>query len=173
MTELGIKSDEKCMLDVRLDSATTQSIFLKLGAIKRSVSGHSYLIDPADRVATLLEWMQQHPVGSRIDVYTDYPEKIIDSIGYWSVNHVGPSLTFEKKSDIDRYLYNKESQTLNSCLATHEFYVQDSCDKVDLSELLFWVDPRFNNLYTDDFHYCLHKKSTRHAAKFIGLSSMN
>jgi hypothetical protein len=170
---LEISPDEKSLINVSLTSDPAQPIYLRLGAIKKSVTGHSYQKNLEQHIETLKCWMKQYPFGSKINVYTDCPEKVIDSSGYWSISHAGPALKFNKKSNIDVYLYKTMIQTKEPLSETHDFYIQDSSDQVDLSELLFWVDLKFNTLYTKDFQYCLHRKSIPHTTKFIGLSNLD
>ena len=106
----------------------------------------------AARVETLRQWVKQYPRGTRLDVCTTNPELIIDSIGYWNINFVS----------------TEQKITQNN----HVFYLYQQDQRLDLSELLFWMDKDYTKFADSNNKYALISPDVNKKSKTISLSCL-
>lgn len=156
-------------LSTRVEKNNNQLNF-RLGAVKKITGARDYLIPLSDRVDTLRSWMTKYPQGSRLNVYTDDPTRIVDTAKFWDIHHAGPGPKHNTLTGIDTQLYNR---TKLNTTGIHEFYVQNSTQTVDVAELLFWMDLKYTSFITQDWQYALLRPCGKHYVKTIGLSRDN
>ena len=143
----------------------------RIGAVKQLVTERDYMQDLGTRVDTVRNWVLKYPAKSKLDVYTDRPDLIKDSIGFWDIQHKGPGFSMNPLASIDSYLWQQSKSYSNTDSdGIHEFYVQNSNDVIDVAELLVWMDLSYTSYYTSDWRYVLRRQSGVHRAKMIGLS---
>jgi hypothetical protein len=143
----------------------------RLGAIKQVITQHEYIQDLKIRVDIVRDWITKYPSETKLDLYTDRPELIKDSIGFWDIQYKGPGPSFVPPASIDSYLWQQSTlHNPDTADDAHELYVQNSTDVVDVAELLVWMDLSYTSYYTKDWNFVLRRKSHIHRAKTIGLS---
>ena len=127
-------------------------ISFRLSSVSRTQNKKENTERLADRVETLRQWVKQYPRGTRLNVYTNNPELIVDSIEYWNIN------------------YMLEEQETNE--NTHKFYVYQCDQKLDLSELLFWMDTDYTEFSDSNNNYTLRSPGRNKKSKTISLSHL-
>jgi hypothetical protein len=127
-------------------------ISFRLSSVSRTQNKKENTERLADRVETLRQWVKQYPRGTRLNVYTNNPELIVDSIEYWNIN------------------YMLEEQETNE--NTHKFYVYQCDQKLDLSELLFWMDTDYTEFSDPNNNYTLVSPGANEKSKTINLSHL-
>ena len=166
---LGSNSHNR--LDTSLYIDASKQVSFRLGAVKKTVTQHEYIQPLKIRVDMVRKWLIQYPLGSKLEVYTDRPELIKDSLGFWDIQHKGPGSHFDPAASIDSYLWQQSNlQDSDNADVIHEFHVQNTTDVIDVAELLFWMDLSYTSFYTKDWNFVLRRKTHMHRAKMIGLS---
>jgi len=167
----ALGSNGNNQLDTSLYIDRNKQLTVRLGAIKKVATQHEYIQDLKIRVDVVRNWITKYPSKSRLDLYTDRPDLIKDSIGFWDIQHKGPSPAFTPLASIDSYLWQQStSHKSDTADNTHELYVQNSTHSIDVAELLVWMDLSYTSYYTKDWNFILRRKSDMHRAKIIGLS---
>jgi hypothetical protein len=166
---LGDNGSVKINTSLYID--VNKQLGFRLGAIQKKVTQREYIQDLQSRVDVVRNWITKYPPKSKLELYTDRPDLIKDSIGFWDIQHKGPGPVFLPKASIDSHLWQQsnlfDSQTTDS---THELFVQNSTHVIDVAELLVWMDLSYTSYYTKDWNFVLRRKSNAHRAKLIGLS---
>ena len=137
-------------ISTRFDVDHLQRLSLRIGSISKNTPKKDSDRDLSQKVQNLREWVKSNPRGTQLDVYTDRPDLITDSIGYWNIR------------------YPSTSNDTN-----YKFYVQDQNQPVDVAELLFWMDNEHTEFVSNDNKFILEKPSTYCKTKIVGLSKCN
>ena len=167
---IGNNTNATSFISTRISNDNGQLNF-RLGAVQQPASYHDYLSDLDYRVETVRRWVTSYPKGSRLDVYTNNPEKIVDSIGYFNINFAGSGLSLDQPVWIDSELHKLSGQHgLDTPDGHHELYVSDSSSRIDVAELLFWADMRYTAYNTKDWRFVFRRQSSEYRSKTIGLS---
>lgn len=166
---LGSSGIAKINTSLYLD--VNKQLFFRLGSVQKKVGHREYMQDLSSRVDVVRHWVTKYPIKSKLNLYTDRPDLVKDSIGFWDIQHKGPGYVFSPKSSIDSHLWQQanlfDSQTTDD---THELFVQNLTHTIDAAELLVWMDMSYSSYYTKDWNFVLQRKSNMHRAKLIGLS---
>jgi len=141
-------------INTRFDVDHIGRISLRIGSVTKDTLSTENKPALAKRVSVLREWIKLYPLGTQLDVYTDHPELIKDSIGYWKINYF--SSTADKSTG-----------------KNYKFYVHNPAQVVDIAELLFWMDIAYTEYITKDSRYILRLPNNLVKTKTIGLSYCN
>jgi hypothetical protein len=139
------------VINTRFD-VDNQKISFRLSSVAQHQSRNTNETHLESRVETLRQWIKLYPRGTRLDVYTQNPELIKDSIGYWDINYLT-----EQPVDVG---------------CNYVFYVRDCEHMLDVSELLFWMDTEYTKFVTSDGKCTLKSPGTNNQSKLIGLSCL-
>jgi hypothetical protein len=96
----------------------------------------------------LLAWKNIYGERPTLKVYTNWPEKIVDSQQCWKIVHAGPSPGIKISENL---LYN---QFNNLTVTEHMFYATTS-RTIDVSELLGWVNLKFTSYISLNWEFAL------------------
>ena len=151
-----ISVDDQFRASFRLGAVQTQMPYIR-----------NYLMDLDIRVDNLREWIRLYPPGSTLNVYTDRPDLITDSVGFWNICHAGPGIRLDDPRKIDYELYKLSTSRPTG---PHEFYVQNRTGTIDVAELLFWQHLKYTGFATQDWQCVLRRPDPVFYAKEIGLS---
>jgi hypothetical protein len=166
---LGSNSSNRIHTSLYID--LNKQLSFRLGAIEQVITQHEYMQNLKIRVDVVRDWITRYPSKTKLDLYTDRPELIKDSIGFWDIQYKGPGPSFVSPAGIDLYLWKQSNlHNPNTADSTHELYVQNSTHVIDVAELLVWMDLSYTSYYTKDWNFVLRRKSHIHRAKIIGLS---
>ena len=119
------------------------------------------------------EWKIKNPSRPKLNVYTNYPECVKDINGIWDWKIVGDTGTFEAQmGDKVGWVENKVRNYHNNDRTHNNEYV---CwlikkRKVDLGDLLPWMDLDHTTFITDDYSFALYQPVPVFNTTFISMS---
>jgi hypothetical protein len=104
-------------------------------------AGQDYLED-------LLAWKDIYGLKPTLKLYTDWPEKIVDSQQAWNIIHAGPSPDIKIR---ENFLFN---QFNNLAESDHVFYVTTP-RRLDVTELLGWINLKSTSYISVNWEFAL------------------
>jgi hypothetical protein len=120
-----------------------------------------------DRMSQYVEWFQKYKNNRRIGIYTDYPEKIINTYSFWQPEILGPStgaVLPERPASLDAI--TKKTRWPDHL--DHILYVNTS-DQLDLGQLLIWLDLTHGQFADFDWRFSLVRRGAEHVTRFISV----
>jgi hypothetical protein len=127
--------------------------------------GKQYLDD-------FVNWQQLNGKNPKLNIYTDWPEQIVNEFDSWDINFAGPSVLYKEKIHsygmLELFLYNKNSSTI---VTDHELFVL-SPRKIEIADLLFWVNNKHSAFVEKSLDFVLFKKQSSYLTTQINVSTV-
>jgi hypothetical protein len=147
------------------------------GSIRLKINGMYFKEDPDDRshdtvgnehLEQFLTWMHTYSGKPTIKIYTDWPELVSDSSDIWDIEIAG-SITDIKKTivlpgHIERQIRQLHNAKTN--LESHTMHIINPV-KIDLGELLFWMDVAHTTYIDSNYNYILYRRDTEYKTTFV------
>lgn len=124
-----------------------------------------------DLLTNLRNW-QANNTQPQLEIYTDWPDLISDSVGAWNYRVVGGFESLSQKifhpGHLERLakIEHESSETRK-----HVLYVKNPV-KIDLSEFLIWIDENHTTFADQDWNFILYQRATGYNLKMISLSTV-
>lgn len=144
----NISDDSPCIIDARFTPVDDD--------IRFQILRFEYCTKTDDRDAEKLfdRWQQwkhkYHEHGISVDVYTDWPDMISDSLRTWNMVLSGASeknLVYHANMSVKIYIEKIHNETPSSTFRLYQFVPE----KIDLAELFFWLDTDHSVYHTRDW----------------------
>jgi len=117
------------------------------------------------------KWWDQYHNNRSLSVYTNWPDLIKNSGNFWEYQIVGPSPVVAD----ERPAYCEQSAVKYHITPTlssdHVLWIL-SPRKIDLGDLLFWIDTAHSTYIGKDFDFVLYRRQPEYLSTFIGLPHM-
>jgi hypothetical protein len=124
-------------------------------------------------IDNFVEWQQLNGKNPTINIYTDWPEKITNNFDAWNINIAGPSVLYKEKihtyGTLELFLYNRNN---NTTLNEYELFVL-SPRKIEVADLLFWVNNKYTAFVEKTLDFVLFKKQSNYLITQINVSTVN
>jgi hypothetical protein len=143
------------------------------GVIDEELAGYQNSQEPSklEVLTKLQQWQTEYP-RPQLEIYTDYPELISDSMDVWNYRVVGNMSQFSHQlynpGHLER-LASTEHEELNN--RTHVLYIKQP-RPIDLSEFLIWVDLDYTTFVNQDWGFVLYRRGTNYKTRMISFSSI-
>lgn len=186
---IEITSDEQLHQMLGMQYAQTQSPTIQISSVIKQVNNDTRLFlhgifDPelegyqsSQELAqmplldSLRSW-QSNNNRPRLEIYTDWPELIRDSLGVWDYQVVGDIRSLSHHLFLPGHLEKLAKNEHGSAeTRTHVLYVKNPRE-IDLSEFLIWVDLKHSTFIDQDWDFVLYRRSSDYVTKIIGISSV-
>lgn len=128
------------------------------GIIDEELEGyqHSHESTTFELLNNLREWQAYHCSCTRLEIYTDWPELIVDSLGIWDKHIVGTISQFKNllfnPSHLERLAQNNQEKSA----AIYILYVNEP-RPIDLSEFLVWLDIKHTAFIDANWDFLLYR----------------
>ena len=125
----------------------------------------------ANRFDEYLQWSQQNPSGTKIGIYTDWPEQISDSFNYWDYKILGPSHWHNpaRPASIENVTHRPTWPENTDYL----LYVTNPMH-IDLSQFLIWMDNKHYQYADMSWKFAMvTKKSSNRLTKMISIADID
>lgn len=183
-----ITTDEQLHQVLNLTYTQTQSPTIQLSSVLKQVGNDTRLflhgiIDEElkgyqnssestelELLGNLRQWQTDNP-SPQLQIYTNWPELIVDSLGIWNYHVVGniPQLNSPdfKPGHLERLAkMNSEKNT-----AKHILYVRNP-RVIDLSEFLVWLDTKHTAFIDQNWDFLLYQTTPEYQLKMISFSTI-
>lgn len=119
--------------------------------------GHRYL-------RHYCEWWEKYHENPKISIYTNWPEMLTDSMNFWKRKIVGSSQTPPGHIERLAFFYHGDPD-----LDTDHVLWITRPRKIDLSDLLFWMDTKYSNYIESNSDFILYRHQPQFLSKFINV----
>lgn len=182
-----ITTDEQLHQALGIKYTQTQSPAIQISTVLRQVNNHTRLflhgifddelagfqnsqeLSELDLLGNLRAWQLINNCP-QLEIYTDWPELIVDSLGVWNYQVVGDikhlSHHIFHPGHLERLAKNEHGSTNPR---PHVLYVKNP-RTIDLSELLIWVDLKHTTFIEQNWDFLLYSKGPNYNSKMIGVS---
>jgi hypothetical protein len=175
-TVLGIaynpEQSPAIQLSAVLKQINNRTCLLLHGIIDEELEGYQNSQESTDLVTLtkLQQWKISYP-RPQLEIYTDWPELISDSLAVWdyriagNISHLATQLFLPGHLErLARNHYGAENKQ-------HVLYVKHPRN-IDLSEFLIWVDLDHTTFIDQDWDFVLYRPDSNYTSKMIGFSSV-
>ena len=124
-----------------LKQVNNQTRLFLHGIIDEELEGYqnSHESTEFELLDNLREWQAYHCSCTRLEIYTDWPELIVDSLGIWDKHIVGTISQFKNLLFNPSHLERLAQSNQEKSAAIYILYVNNP-RPIDLSEFLVWLD---------------------------------
>lgn len=178
-----IRNDQQFNEIFGLSPDTESSHLMTLTArLVRDLKGHTLILElvgsgekydpglePKRCLTSYFEWYKKYGSRNRLCVYTDWPDLITNTHRAWEVIHAGPSV----RSHLG-YLENQlkfRGQDGFVDIYPHTLFMVKPT-RIDVAELLFWMDLEHSAYIGNDFRYLLYRDSDEYRSTQIRTSNL-
>jgi hypothetical protein len=120
-----------------------------------------------DRMSQYIDWFRQYKNNRRIGIYTDHPEKIINTYNFWEPEILGPgpgTMLPNLPASLD--IITKKTQWPDHL--DHILYV-NTCNQIDLGQLLIWLDLKHGQFADFDWQFSLVRRGAERITRFVSV----
>jgi hypothetical protein len=149
------------------------SIKLRINSIQfkddPNVDRHDSVGDPY--LLQFLSWRNRYLPNPTISIYTNWPELIEDSSGVWDIQFSGDITNIKKTIFLPGHIERaiREVHENQSSASSHIMHVVDPV-KIDLGELLFWMDTEHTTYIDKNFSYIVYRQDIDYKTTFVSVS---
>jgi hypothetical protein len=183
-----ITTDEQLHQALGIIYTQTQSPAIQISTVLRQVNDHNRLflhgifdneldgfqnsqeLSELDLLENLRAWQQTNN-RPRLEIYTDWPELILDSLGVWDYQVVGDITSKSHHIFLPGHL-EKLAKNEHESAETRPYtlYVKNP-RAIDLSEFLIWVDLKHTTFIEQDWDFVLYRRAADYKSRIISFSS--
>lgn len=184
-----ITTDQQLHKVLKVPYTPTQSLVIQLSAILKQIGERTCLFlhgvideelagyqnsQESSELAVLKklqQWQTTYP-NPQLEIYTDWPELISDSLHMWNYRIVGNISQFAHQlynpGHLERLAMTEHEESNGR---THVLYIKNP-RPIDLSEFLIWVDLDHTTFIDCDWNFVLYQHDTLYKARMISFSSL-
>jgi hypothetical protein len=157
-------------LSTLLKQVGNQTRLFLHGIIDEDLEGyqHSYESTELKLLDNLRQWQANNP-RPRLEIYTDWPELIVDSQGVWDRHIVGTISQFKHVLFNPGHLERLAKSNSEENTASHILYVKNP-RAIDLSEFLVWVDTKHTAFIDQNWDFLLYQSAPTYQSRMISFS---
>ena len=120
-------------------------------------------------IDNFVEWQAVNPKVPKLKIYTNWPEKIINTDTLWDTEIAGPSIVVKEKllgyGQLEFLLSDKNNKP-DDC---YSLFVLSN-RKIDLSDFFFWVDNKHSAFIEQNLDFVLFKPQPQYLVTRINVS---
>jgi hypothetical protein len=183
-----ITTDEQLHQALGIKYTQTQSPAIQISTVLRQINNHNRLflhgifddeldgfqnsqeLSELDLLGNLRAWQQTNN-RPQLEIYTDWPELISDSLEIWNYQVVGDitskSHHLFHPGHLERLAKNEHESAETRPYA---LYVKNP-RQIDLSEFLIWVDLKHTTFIEHNWDFILYQRARNYNSKMISFSS--
>lgn len=117
-------------------------------------------------------WIGKYSSTPKIKVYTNWPELIVDTSTQWNIELAGPSQQVKnelfKLGHVENFLRNHPDNFVKN--NEHGLFVF-APRRIDIGELLCWVDLEYNAWIDQDINFALYRDASEYSTRLIRIST--
>lgn len=117
----------------------------------------------------LKQWQADNP-KPQLEIYTDWPELISDSLGLWDCRIAGTISQFRHLLFNPAHLERLARDNPTATTATHILYVKNP-RAIDLSEFLVWLDTEHTAFIDQNWDFLLYQPAEKYQSRIISFST--
>jgi len=182
-----VTSDQQLHTVLGLAYNPRQSPAIQLSAVLKQINNHTRLflhgvideelegyqnsqeLSNLDTLNKLQQWKIRYP-RPQLEIYTDWPELISDSLAVWDYRVAGDISHLAHQLFLPGHLERLARNHYGAENKQHVLYVKHPRD-IDLSEFLIWVDLEHTTFIDQDWDFVLYRPDNTYKSKMIGFSS--
>jgi hypothetical protein len=183
---IEITTDEHLHQVLNLTYTQTQSPTIQLSSVLKQVGNHTRLFlhgiideelqgyqnsnESTDLklLDNLKRWQTNNP-RPQLEIYTNWPELISDSLGVWDCHIVGPIPQVSSPDFKPGHLERLAKMNAENNKAKHILYVRNP-RPIDLSEFLVWIDTEHTAFIEMNWDFLLYQTTPGYQSKMISFS---
>jgi hypothetical protein len=187
-TPVEITSDKQLHQVLGVNYTQSQSPSIQISAILRQVHAHTRLflhgifdeelagqqnsqeLVELELLNNLRQWQANNP-RPRLEIYTDWPELIVDSQGVWERHIVGTISQFKNVLFNPGHLERLAKNNSEENTASYVLYVKNP-RAIDLSEFLVWLDTTHTAFIDQNWDFLLYQSAPTYQSRMISFSSV-
>lgn len=184
-----ITTDEQLHQILGLSYIQTQSPVIQISTVLKQINNHTRLLlhgiideeleghqnsqelEKLPLLDNLRSWQSTHS-QPQLDIYTDWPELISDSLGVWNYRIAGTIKQFAhqlyKPGHLERLARVEHEQKTTQA---HVLYVREP-RAIDLTEFLVWLDMDHTTFIEKNWNFLLYRNGADYKSTMISFSSI-
>lgn len=137
------------------------------GVIDEELEGYQNSREPSDlaTLTKLQQWKIRYP-RPQLEIYTDWPELITDSLGLWDYRIAGDIAHVANQLFLPGHLERLARNHYGAENKEHVLYVRNP-RAIDLSEFLIWVDLEHTTFIEQDWDFLLYRPDSTYKSRMI------
>jgi hypothetical protein len=143
------------------------------GIIDDELEGYQHSQEPSQLkvLHNLQQWQATYPYP-QLEIYTDWPELLQDSLNIWNYQVVGNISQFQIESTKPGRLEKlARIEHTRSTAQRHVMYIRQP-RLIDLSEFLIWVDNEHTTFISQDWDFLLYRHDAQYKTRMISFNSI-
>lgn len=186
---IEITTDEQLHQVLGLVYTQTQSPVIQISTVLKQINDHTRLflhgiideelegdqnsqeLEQLPLLDNLRQWQSNYQ-QPQLDIYTDWPELISDSLGVWNYRVVGNIAQFAhqlyKPGHLERLARVEHEQKTTR---GHILYIREP-RAIDLTEFLVWVDVEHTTFIDKNWDFLLYRNGLEYKSTMISFSSV-